>query len=291
MLDSQPEQPPEQPAETAEPLSDFRFLLKAAWLPALSLLGFFLCLMLGNTLFIFWELLESAQAPWVHRLKLCLSNLPAIGVVCGPVLLLWPAVFMLKKWETQGGVPFPVRRLLPLTLTLGLFLSALLLFVQEYIVPEANQIAVNQLKELMMEGRKDDMIFKPQQDIRQMSAREAWMHLNHTSQAGVSSPRDWLDFYTKFSLSFAALAFAFWGLLTARLLQRNWRFFWFKLISFGTFLPVLGWYFVYSWAHALGSDGRMAPFLAAVIPVLAVGGIGLLGFVFLPPNSRDLSKT
>jgi lipopolysaccharide export LptBFGC system permease protein LptF len=203
-------------------------------------------------------------------------------------------VFLLKKWEQTHR--FSAYRLLTLSLTLGLFLSALLLFVQENIVPAANQATVKQLQALMMESRTDDMVFRPQQDIRQMSAAEAWRHLHRPAapETGVPSPRDWLDFYNKFSLPFAALAFAFWGLLSARLLQRNWRFFWLKLLSIGTFLPVLVWYFVYSWAHVLGSDGRMAPLLAAMIPVIGVGGAGLLGFALLSqfsPNSRDLSKT
>ncbi len=293
MSDSQPEQVPETArSQTPAPVSDLQLLLRAAWLPALSLLGCFLLLMLGNTLFIFWELLGSSRHPLKQGVQLLGSSLPAIFVVSGPLLLLWPGVFLLKQWDNTHR--FSARRLLALSLTLGLFLSALLLFVQEKIVPAANQATVKQLQELMMEGRKDDMIFKPQQDIRQMSAAEAWGHLHSSSQAVAPSPRDWLDFYNKFSLPFAALAFALWGLLSARLLQRNWRLFWLKLLSIGTLLPVLAWYFVYSWAHVLGSDGRMAPLLAAMIPVIGVGGAGLLGFALLSqlsPNSRDLSKT
>jgi len=274
--------------------SDLKLLLSAAWLPALSLLGCFLLLMLGNTLFIFWELLGSAPRPFSQGLQLLWTNLPAIFVVSGPLLLLWPVVFLLKKWEKIYH--FSARRLLALSLTLGLFLSALLLFVQENLVPAANRATVQQLQALMMQSRKDDMVFKPQQDIRQMTAAEAWGHLHRPAgpQTGTPSPRDWIDFYNKFSLPFGALAFAFWGLLSARLLQRNGRFFWLKLLSMGTFLPILGWYFVYSWAHIQGSDGRMAPLLAAMIPVLSVGGVGLLGFALVSqfsPNSRDLSKT
>lgn len=278
------------PDHLPEPLpdqdSDLLLLLRAAWLPSFSLLGFFLLLMLSNTLFIFWELLRSSPFPLNQGVQLLLSSLPAIGVVCGPVLLLWPAVFLLKKLQDLQP-PFSPRRLLSLTLTLGLFLSALLLFVQENAVPAANQATVKQLQDLMMASRKDDMIFKPQQDIRQMSAQEAWRHLHQ----GQTSSRDWLDFYNKFSLPFAALAFAFWGLFTARLLQRQWRFFWLKLISFGTLLPVMGWYFVYSGSHVLGSDGRIAPLLASVIPVVGVGGVGLLGFLLLSRHSPELSKS
>ncbi|MGE3725689.1 MAG: LptF/LptG family permease [Candidatus Sericytochromatia bacterium] len=285
------EEPSFEPPETP---SDLKLLLSATWLPSLSLLGCFLLLMLGNTLFIFWELLGSSRQPLKQGLQLLWTNLPAIFVVSGPLLLLWPVVFLLKKWEKIYH--FSARRLLALSLTLGLFLSALLLFVQENLVPAANQATVKQLQELMMESRTDDMVFKPQQDIRQMTAAEAWGHLHRPvgPETGAPSPRDWLDFYNKFSLPFAALAFAFWGLLSARFLQRNWRFFWLKLLSMGTFLPVLAWYFVYSGAHVLGSEGRMAPLLAAMIPILSVGGVGLLGFALLSqfsPNSRDLSKT
>ncbi|MBT9545042.1 MAG: hypothetical protein IV090_06610 [Candidatus Sericytochromatia bacterium] len=275
------------PDQLSAPISDLQLLLRAAWLPALSLFGCFLLLMLGNALFIFWELLGSSRQPLKQGLQLLGSNLPAIFVVSGPLLLLWPLVFLLKKWEQIHR--FSARRLLVLSLTLGLFLSALLLFVQENIVPAANQATVKQLQALMMEGRTDDMIFKPQQDIRQMSAAEAWGHLHRpvAPETGAPSPRDWLDFYNKFSLPFAALAFAFWGLLSARLLQRNWRFFWLKLLSIGTILPVLGWYLVYAWVHILGSEGRLAPILASVIPFLSVGGVGLLGFALLSRNSRD----
>ncbi len=287
MSDSSPDQLPAS-------VSDLQLLLRAAWLPALSLFGCFLLLMLGNSLFIFWELLGSSRHPLKQGLQLLWSNLPAIFVVSGPLLLLWPVVFLLKKWEQMHR--FSAYRLLALSLTLGLFLSALLLFVQENIVPAANQATVKQLQELMMEGRTDDMIFKLPQDIRQMSAAEAWGYLHRPAapETVAPSPKDWLDFYNKFSLPFGALAFAFWGLLSARLLQRNWRFFWLKLLSFATFLPVLAWYFVYSWVYQMAVSEQIAPLLAAAIPFLSVGGAGLLGFALLSqfsPNSRDLSKT
>jgi hypothetical protein len=282
-----PEKTPE--SKTA---SDLNLLLKAAWLPSFLLCAGFGGLMLANTLFIFWELLQSSKTPLSKALQILWSSSPAILVICAPLLLLWPAALFLRKREELGfEASFSSRRLFSLLFSLALFLSAMILLVQEKIVPPANQATVKCLQDLMLEGRDDDMIFSEKKDIRQMSAQEAWLHLNQKSSQPPPTAQNWIDFYNKFSLSLTSLAFAIWGLLAARLTQHKIAPFWLIMATIGTVLPILFWYFVYTWSNIAGSASHIQPLLASFLPIFSLGGVGLIGFVFLSYFQRNLSKS
>lgn len=121
------------------------YLLKEMIRPFFLGVGGGTTLLLGNQLFLYTDLLVKKGAPPMTILQILILNLPAILVVTFPIAGLFATLLTLGKMGADSeiialraaGVPY--RKLFVPVLLIGLTISGIAFYMNDYIVPLTNQ--------------------------------------------------------------------------------------------------------------------------------------------------------
>ncbi|NJK61744.1 MAG: YjgP/YjgQ family permease [Synechococcaceae cyanobacterium SM2_3_1] len=121
------------------------YLLKEMIRPFFLGVGGGTTLLLGNQLFLYTDLLVKKGAPPITILQILILNLPAILVVTFPIAGLFATLLTLGKMGADSeiialraaGVPY--RKLFVPVLLIGLTISGIAFYMNDYIVPLTNQ--------------------------------------------------------------------------------------------------------------------------------------------------------
>lgn len=132
-----------------------RYILSELLKPFVAGVVAFMIIMISNTLYIFMELIVKSNIDTVTVLKMLLYNLPAIIVVTLPVAYMFATLLALGRLGRDSeiialracGVSF--SRVIAPVIVVSLLVSALGFYLQENVVPWANQQTVEILKEMM----------------------------------------------------------------------------------------------------------------------------------------------
>lgn len=132
-----------------------RYILSELLKPFVAGVVAFMIIMISNTLYIFMELIVKSNIDTVTVIKMLLYNLPAIIVVTLPVAYMFATLLALGRLGRDSeiialracGVSF--SRVIAPVIVVSLLVSALGFYLQENVVPWANQQTVEILKEMM----------------------------------------------------------------------------------------------------------------------------------------------
>lgn len=263
-----------------------RLIWKKALIPGLALMLGWVMLMLANTSYIFGDLISHAGVSLGESCRLMLFSLPAIVVIALPFLVLWAVPLYLFSLRSMNPRQVLKRsRVYVIVLLIGLSSTALDYLIQDQIVPPANRHTVAMLKDMMQAKQQAEchdncpppVVFSDQPDVRSLSVSEAKAYLDKYATQGKMDQGLWRDYYIKFSIPLANLAFALFGLMTASLMLSGMFHPYYTLIAIGAILPLGLWYNVYSFAQ----NDRFAPLLSAFMPDLVLAGVALLFLVGL----------
>ncbi|MDD3641614.1 MAG: LptF/LptG family permease [Candidatus Caldatribacteriota bacterium] len=113
-------------------------------------------LLIMETMFELMEMLINKKVPFFNVLELLIYRLPAFLVLTFPIALLGSSELAISQMSTNneiaamrtGGISF--RRIMQPFLIAGIIISILSFLTNDYIVPEANHISQNIIREIVL---------------------------------------------------------------------------------------------------------------------------------------------
>ncbi len=113
-------------------------------------------MLIMQTLFELMDMLINKRVAWIHIVKLLAYRLPAFLVVTFPMSLLASSELAIGRLSTDGEITamraggISLRRIMFPFLTAALAISILAFVINDYIVPEANHISQNIIREIVL---------------------------------------------------------------------------------------------------------------------------------------------
>jgi LPS export ABC transporter permease LptG len=113
-------------------------------------------MLIMETLFELMDMLINKKVAWPYIVKLLVYRLPAFLVVTFPISLLASSELAIGRLSTDGEITamraggISIRRIIIPFLTAALAISILAFVINDYIVPEANHISQNIIREIVL---------------------------------------------------------------------------------------------------------------------------------------------
>ena len=113
-------------------------------------------MLIMQTLFELMDMLINKRVAWIYIVKLLAYRLPAFLVVTFPMSLLVSSELAIGRLSTDGEITamraggISLRRIMFPFLTAALAISILAFVINDYIVPEANHISQNIIREIVL---------------------------------------------------------------------------------------------------------------------------------------------
>ncbi|GAB4117596.1 MAG: LptF/LptG family permease [Candidatus Caldatribacteriota bacterium] len=113
-------------------------------------------MLIMQTLFELLDMLINKRVAWQYVAKLLIYRLPAYLVVTFPMSLLASSEFAIARLSTDGEITamraggISLRRIMIPFLVASLLVSILSFYINDYIVPEANHISQNIIREIVL---------------------------------------------------------------------------------------------------------------------------------------------
>lgn len=262
------------------------FAWKQTFIPTLLLMSLFTLFFLGNTLYIF----APGMPELSDRLHIALYSIPAIFVVISPISLLWIIpLYVSKLGESHPTAALKQFKVWGVSLFIGTLMTGLGMATQEYVVPIANQHALEVMK-TAVKKRNPETQFEDERTVRSMNAREAFQYLD-AKPASKERRRELVDYYTKFSLPLMSLVYTFFGILTAGLMLSGLFHPLYTLLGIGSALPLFSTYLIYAivrgpnnlWFHLPESSKPLFEAFAPNLLLTSIACVFLVGLMLPQP--------
>lgn len=254
---------------------NFKLFIKQMLFPFLITALTAIILMLSNTFFLYFDMLQKGNTTFFDCLKLFLFNLPAIIVVIIPMCVLFtvPIAFysMIRVLDKPNALKS--SKVWGMVILVGIISSLISFGINEVIVPGANHQSVLLAKDIISRNSIKPVYFGDKKSVQEMNFIEARKTISDSKSNSYNTKKMTFDLYNKFSIPLACLACAIFGsfigcLMLTEIFNKK-----YLLATMGFIIPIFIWYFTYNSFYSKAET--ISPF-TAFIPDLVIGGFGLL---------------